>query len=351
MSALKGKAIEAFVKKRDPAIALILIYGPDLGLVKERADRLAKTVVDDFKDPFAYVEFTDPDLKGDPTTLADEAVALSFAGGQRLVRLRTVGDASSKAIKLLLEGIESATLTPNALTIIEAGDLTKRSGVRKMVEAARHCVALPCYSDTEQSIKMLAQEMAATEGLRFDPDALALAVSLLGEDRGITRSELDKLMIFVGPRKTHDNAALITIGDVRAVLIDTLSDTIDEITGAVADGASGQLASALHKSASAGTGTIGVLMGLQRYFMRLRVAQALIANGSSPSDAMKRLRPPVFFMEQRPFESRLRKWPLSRIDTALAMLLDAEIAAKTTGTPQSELIERTALRLAAMAGR
>jgi len=351
MTALKGKAIDAFVKKRDPAIPLVLIYGPDLGLVRERADFLAKSIVDDFKDPFNYVEFTDIDLKSDTTKLADEAAALSFTGGERVIRLRTVGETSSKNIKLLLDGIEASSIKPNALIIIEAGDLTKRSGVRKMFEAAKHAVALPCYVDTEQNIKALAQELAAAEGLQFDRDALSLATSLLGEDRGISRSELEKLIIYIGPSEIRKGPATISVDDVRAVLIDTVSDAVDEIASAAADGASQRLAKALHKSAAAGASSIGALLGLQRQFMRLRTAQNLVATGTSPSEAMKRLRPPVFFMEQRPFEARLRKWPLRRIDKALEMLLDAEMAAKTTGSPQQEIIERTALRIAAMTGR
>lgn len=355
MTALKGQKIEAFVKARDKAIPLVLIYGPDLGLVRERADTLARQVTADFKDPFNYVEFADADLKADPTKLADEATALSFAGGERVVRLRTVGEASSKAIKLLLDGIEAQHLKPNALTIIEAGDLSKRSGVRKMFEAAKFAIALPSYVDNEQSVKALAQEIAASEGLQFDKDALALAASLLGEDRGVSRSELEKLVLFVGPAKTraenNDTKDTILVEDVRAVLIDTVSDAFDAIGGAAADGASMRLATILHKSSSAGASPIGALIGLQRQFMRLRTAQALVANGASPSDAMKKLRPPVFFMEQRPFEARLRKWPLKRIDKALELLLEAEMAAKTTGAPQQEIIERTSLRIAAMAGR
>ena len=66
---------------------------------------------------------------------------------------------------------------------------------------------------------------------------------------------------------------------------------------------------------------------------------------------MKRLKPPVFFIEQKPFERRLRQWPLKRLDMALDMLVEAELAAKTTGSPQREIVERTALRLSHMAGR
>jgi DNA polymerase-3 subunit delta len=67
---------------------------------------------------------------------------------------------------------------------------------------------------------------------------------------------------------------------------------------------------------------------------------------------MKKLRPPVFFAEQRSFENRLYKWRGgAKLDNALRLLIDAELDAKTTGAPQREIVERAALRIAVMARR
>ena len=351
MTALKGKAIEAFVNKRDPNIFAVLIYGPDSGLVRERAEKLAKAVVEDFKDPFNYIELADPDLKAEPAQLADEAAALSFAGGERVVRLRTTGEASSKSVKLLIDGLEAGHLKPNALTIIEAGDLKPSSGLRKMFEKAKSGVALPCYSDGAGDVRALAQHLAAAEDLRFEEDALNLAVSILGEDRGISRSELNKLILYKGPGSLRSGPGTITLDDVQASLVDGVSDAMGEVAAAAADGAPERLAKALYKSASAGASPIGLLRAMQRNFARLRAAKAYVEAGESPASAMKKLRPPVFFIEQRPFESRLRRWPLKGLDRALDMLVEAELDAKTTGAPQAEIIERAALRIAVMAAR
>ena len=125
MTALKGKAIEAFVAKRDHAIAAILVYGPDLGLVRERADKIAAQVCSDFKDPFNYVELADADLKSDPSRLADEAAALSMMGGDRVVRIRTSGDSASAAASLVIEGLEGGHLKPTGIVLVEGGDLSK----------------------------------------------------------------------------------------------------------------------------------------------------------------------------------------------------------------------------------
>ncbi|MEZ5896226.1 MAG: DNA polymerase III subunit delta [Parvularculaceae bacterium] len=351
MTALKGKAIDAFVAKRDPKVAAILIYGPDAGLVRERADAIARQITPDFKDAFQYIEFTDADLKGEPSKLADEAAALSLMGGERVVRLRTNGEAGATAAKLVVDGLDGGHLKPNGAVIIEAGDLAKSSGLRKLFEKSKTCIALPCYADGAADIRAIALEAARAEDLRFDNDALDLLVSLLGEDRGVSRAEIDKLVLYKGPKALRDGPAAISVDDVRASLVDTISDAADEAAGAAADGASARLARALHRSASAGSGAIAILRALQRQFTRLRAAQMLMREGATAEAAMAKLSPPVFFMEKRAFEQRLRRWSPAKIDAALALLIEAELGAKSTGLPDQEIMERAALRIAALAGR
>jgi DNA polymerase-3 subunit delta len=351
VTALKGRDIDAFIARRDPRHGAALVYGPDLGLVRERADKLSKAVTPDFRDPFNYLELTDADLKAAPTRLADEAAALSLMGGERLVRIRTNGEAAADAADILLKGLEDGSVKPNGLVVIEAGDLGKSSRLRKMFEQAKAAVALPCYADAPADVRALATAMASAEGLSIGPDALDFLQEFLGEDRGVTRAELEKLVLFKGPKAVRDGPATISAEDVRAVMVDTISDAAQEAAFAAADGASANLARALHRSAGAGASPVGLVRALQREFARMRAAQGMIAEGASAEAAMGKLRPPVFFMEKRAFESRLRRWSLKRIDAALDLLLEAELGAKSTGLPDQEIVERAALRIAAMAGR
>ncbi len=351
MVALKGKAIKAFLSRRDKSVSAVLIYGPDGGLVRERTEILARSVVEDLKDPFNFIELSDADIKAEPGRLGDEAAALSFAGGERVVRLRTSGEASAKAAGDFLESLDAGTVKSNALVLVEAGELSPRSGLRKAFEKAKAGAALPCYADAPADVRDLAREAARSEELRFDDDALDLAVSLLGDDHGISRAEIDKLILYKGPAALRGGPGTITIDDVRATLVDGIGGAIDETAAAAANGAPAKLSAALHKAAAGGANPVALLRALQRHFARLKAANDFMDAGDSPAAAMKKLRPPVFFAEQRSFENQLRRWRGPALDRALRMLVDAELDAKTTGAPQRELVERAALRLAMMAGR
>lgn len=351
MTALKGRAIEDFLKTRGVQFDAVLVYGADGGLVRERADLIARAVVADLKDPFNAIDLSDADLKGEPARLADEAAQLSFLGGRRVVRVKTNGDGAAEAAKTLIAALDAGSLSPNALTVVEAGDLAKTSKLRKAFEDAKRAAALPCYPDSPAETRALVIATIGAEDLKIDPEALDLIVALLGEDRSVTRSELQKLVLFKGPKSLRAGHDEISVEDVRLCLSDGVGDAVDEAASAAADGRADLAARALWKSSVAGGSPISLLRALQRQFSRLQTAQALIAEGHSPDSAMKRLRPPVFFAEERAFRGRLARWPSPRLDAALDLILDAELCAKQTGAPQKELAERACLRLAGLAGK
>ena len=54
---LKSHRIEGFIRRPDPAMRAILVYGPDDGLARERAARLAEAAVADPDFGCAFTDF------------------------------------------------------------------------------------------------------------------------------------------------------------------------------------------------------------------------------------------------------------------------------------------------------
>jgi DNA polymerase-3 subunit delta len=99
MKRARAAEIEAFLRKPDPAVQLVLLHGPDAGLVRERADRLAGTVVPDLHDPFRVARVSGAQLLEDPARLADEAAAIAMGGGRRVVRVVDAGNRNAELIE------------------------------------------------------------------------------------------------------------------------------------------------------------------------------------------------------------------------------------------------------------
>ena len=87
--------IEKFLARPDPAIRAALIYGRDMGVVRERGQELALKICARPDDPFDTALITDGDMDADAGRLEGELAALSLMGGRRLVRLRLGGEKTS----------------------------------------------------------------------------------------------------------------------------------------------------------------------------------------------------------------------------------------------------------------
>ena len=333
---LSGRQITAFLRNAPPPELLaVILYGPDEGMVRERARLIGGKIVEDLQDPFRVAAISGPDLKADPALLADEAAAISLTGGRRLVRLHSAGDDCSTALKTALDGPAA-----DALIVVEAGDLSPRSTLRRLAEAHDRAAAVPCYADDDDAVSRLVEHAVRSAGARIEPDALAFAADHLGNDRMTTRMEAEKLALYAG------EGGSITLEDAVACIGDSAALSLDDIAFAVGAGDRAALSTALDRAVAEATAPVSILRAVGRHFQRLDTTQALVATGVDARTAMNRLRPPVFFRRREAFARQLRRWPHGRILAALARLNRAEIDCKTTGLPDRAITERVLIELA-----
>ena len=340
MKIAAGQA-ERFAQAPDPQVRAVLVYGPDSGLVRERADSLARSVVEDLSDPFRVAELTARQLLDDPARLADEAAALAMTGGRRVLRIADAGEELAKPLAAFL-----ADPPGEALVVLQAGDLPGRSNLRKTFEAAKIGAALPCYLDDQRSLGAVISETLATAGQQIDPDALAFLSANLGSDRQQTRRELEKLLLYKGeaPGPITLEAALACVGD-SALL------TLEDLALAVAAGDRKGTERGLGRCQEEGQAPVAVIRAVARHFQRLHFAAGLIAQGRQPADAVKQLRPPVFWKQADQVRRQSQVWRLPQLTLALEKLVEAEAACKATGAPDRLLSARTLLELASNAPR
>ncbi|HQS15892.1 DNA polymerase III subunit delta [Reyranella sp.] len=334
---IEARQVESFLKKPDPKVRGVVIYGNDDGLVAERAVTLARSVCEDLKDPFRVVDIAGDVLKQDPARLADEFGALSMMGGRRVIRVRPAGEESVAALENLVEAVAG-----DALIIVEAGNLTPRSNLRTLAETEASLAALPCYMDNEAALEGLVESAARAQGLSVDPEALDWIVQRLGGDRGQTRGEIDKLLLYKG----SDAGKSITLQDAMAVLGDTASIGIDDVIAATFDGEVVALDRALDRVFAEGGNPVQLVRSLQRHADQLHLVSGHVAKGLNLEGALFKARglPRGGPVRQR-FERHLRTWPLPRLNAAVSTILDAEIDCKRTGLPHEAIARRLCLRL------
>ncbi|MCP4328306.1 MAG: DNA polymerase III subunit delta [Alphaproteobacteria bacterium] len=335
------RQIRAFLSAPDPAVRAVLVYGPDGGLVRERAATLAATVVPDLADPFRIATLTAAELKTDPARLHDEAAAVSMTGGRRVVRVRSDGDTPPPTPFAAL--LDDATA--EALVVIEAGDLPPRAPLRKLFEAAKTGAALPCYSDDGETLEDVISATFSAAGMTVTGDARNFLCEHLGGDRMVTRGELEKIVLYMG------GSGEVDLTDVEACIGDSSTHSTESAALAAAEGDFRNLDRALARLNQEGQSPVATLRGAQRHFQRLHLAAALVAEGRSAEQAIGALRPPPFFKVRGRLIHQLRLWTRPRLAHALDVLVDAEAACKRTGMPAEAICGRALLMLANAAQR
>jgi DNA polymerase-3 subunit delta len=337
---LQGPALGRFLRAPEASVVAALIYGPDAGLVKERADALTAAAAEDAADPFRVSELTMADLKNDPARLGDEAAALPFTGGRRVVRLRDATDAAATALKDMLGA------APPGLVIVEAGELGARSPLRVLCEGARHAAAIACYRDEGEALGGVIAAELKKSGLAAAPDALEYLIANLGGDRALTRRELEKLALYVADRAGGGRAATISLEDAMATVGDTAALGLDDLIHDVAEGNQAAVERDLDRQLAEGDSPVTILRAAARHFMRLHVVAGTVAAGRDAEQAMGALRPPVFFRDKPRFQRQLRRWTGTKLGAALDQLTQAEVDCKTTGLPAETICRRVLAEIA-----
>lgn len=340
---MKVKASDAdrFARKPDAKILAVLVYGPDAGLVRERMNELAKSVVDDLADPFRIADLSDGDLRQDPARLADEAAAISMLGGRRVVRVRGAGDSVAKIFDGFL-----ADPAGDALIVVEGGDLGPRSSLRKLFEDADNGAALPCYADDAAALEEVIRRQLGKDNLVPEPAALDYLNAHLGSDRGVTLNELEKLALYMGPASKGEAKRSVTLEDARACIGDNAGSSLDEVVDAAAGGDLPALDVALARARSADAHPIALINALTRHLQQLHLVLADVETGTPADSAIRSMRPPVHFSRSGIIRRQVSLWNRRRLDKALSLLLEAENQCKTTGLPEDAICGQTLLRIA-----
>ncbi len=323
MAKVRSEGFDAFARRPPRDLRFVLLYGDDAGLIRERSDVLARTVVPDLRDAFQVADMTAANVDADPARLADEAAALSLMGGRRVVR---VSGATAKFVDHIEPLFEMTTI--EALVIVEAKDVTStKLKLVSLFEGAPDAAAIPCFPDTAASLAGVIQSMLRDAKLDVDPDALEFLAANLGGDRQLTRRELEKLVLYKG-------SGTVTLADCRACVGDSSDLGLDDVVFATASGSVAELDQSLTRLYLAGENAVRILRGVQRHFQQLQLARA----GGRPMG--------VFWKRADEFSAQTRTWSPANLARALDLLTDAEIDCKSTGMPAEAICRHALLRIA-----
>jgi len=320
MASIKNHEVDRWIAKPDPDHRVFLVYGPDSGLVSERADAIAGKTGVDLSDPFSTIRLNAETVAEDRSRLLDEAFTVGMFGGGRLIRISgTTRRNLAESVKPLLN--ESLH---DVWVLIEAGDLKPGTGLRSAVEKSASALAIPCYQDDQKMLAQLVREELTEKGFSVSREVVDSLLPFLGGDRLASRNELQKLALYAHGEKE------ITRDHIDAIIGDASTIDTNELIDAVATGNVGHFENNLERVLLDGVSPDLLIIQTMRHFQLLHELRGKMeSNRVSAAAAVEGARPPVFYKRRAIISRSLSSLSVSTIEKILKRLETASFDARS----------------------
>jgi DNA polymerase-3 subunit delta len=339
MVAVKAGDVEGALRRPDPRIGVFLFYGPDMGLINERARAVAERSVDDPSDPFQMIRIDGDDIASDPGRLADEAGTMGLFGSKRAIWIKSTSRNIAPAVDAVLKQELQDTVI-----VIEGGDLQKSSPLRTLCERSQRALALPCYADTGKDLGTVVDEALKSGGFAISRDARTALLASLGGDRLATRGELQKLMLYAHGQRE------ITLQDVDAIMSDVSSLAMDAVVDAAFAGEGTGLEIGSRRLAAEGVHASVLLGAALRHALMLLTARLSVEEGRPIPAVMETMRS-LHFRRKGLVERHLQRWTSGSLKDAIALIQKSLLESRRFADLGDTIAAKTLLDLARAARR
>ena len=164
---------------------------------------------------------------------------------------------------------------------------------------------------------------------------------MLGDNRQLSRNELQKLALYCEGQST------VTSADITLIIGDGSSLVLNDVVDATATGNTSKLQSILPKAIEAGTSPDMVLSAVLRHFQLLQHLRSKMETSRQPATSLvSAARPPIHFSRRNTVSSALSVWPVSRLSKALIRLDSMMLECRKNASAAKSITGTTLLALA-----
>ncbi len=329
---------EAFCRNPDKSIKVFLLFGSDKGMVRDHLSFVTKAYKQRAGNDLSVSKLAIEEVRSDLSLLYDEVLGFSLFAEERLITVEEVTDSDKALVQSLLE--ESDKLT--APLVLLAGNLTAKSQLRKVCEKHSAVASVPAYADDQRSLPNFVREFFQEHNKMISPDAVYFLSQHLGVDRGVTRQELTKILIFVGEKAT------VELDDVQASSASESGFFLDDLLYAVFDGKMADVEKLYQLAIENAAQPSIIIQQLSKQALRIHAVKVLVDNGTPVEKAILVTGGPLFWKVGDRFKQQARSWSLSQLLQIIEKLTAATKKSRTNLGVETAQCHRALLTVAAM---
>ncbi|MAI83507.1 MAG: DNA polymerase III subunit delta [Rickettsiales bacterium] len=279
-----------------------LIYGPNYGKSEQLVGRLKKFL--------QHEENIDSSI-----TVSDE----SLVKNKNYLNEKFYSEDLFAQKKIIYCSLQNPDILPKLLdfkkirnknktiVIIKASELDKKSKIRKLFESDDKFCTIPCYEDTELEKKSVIQYYLDIEKIRLKDEILNFIVKIPMVDRNSLIQETEKIILFY---KKENN---ISIEQIKEIINYQTSKKIDDLIYIILSGKL-TFTERIHDNLlKNGVSNIQILNSMSRHFFKLLLYKEKLKIESGSENAIKHIKPPIFFKNKEKFINQAKIWSKIRI--------------------------------------
>jgi len=316
-----------------------LVYGPNEGLIRENINIIFKNFSKDAD--CEKVNIIGKQLDENISILNDEISTISLFNEKKFIILESIKE---KHISIIEDSLSLEF--KNTCMIVKQDNLTKSSGIRKLYESSKTHFSLACYDDDIKVLSSLLEKFQKEHNIIFDSDVKSFLLNNLSNDRLVIKNELEKILLSL----SKDDRK-VDIEKLRYILHDSAYTDFQQINNSILFGNVEKGSRLLEKLFNVGTSPVAILKSFNNYIMRIRLTQVELSKGKQFDEAIKVLRPPVFWKEKSDFQRHCSMWPTNVIENLITEVLSSEVKCMTNNVIAKEQCEKTLFGISSTAKR
>ncbi len=336
---IKTNNVDNYIANKKDYHPIVLVYGPNSGLVSERAKTIIKNLNEDSNNAFSVRTLDNDTLSNNEGLLIDELQTVGLFSEKKIIKLRLHSNKSIlNQIKIALDIINSDTNL-----IIEAGNLPKSNALRTLIEKSKKSAALPCYNEDERSLRNIIRYEFKQQGITIDHDALDSLVSSLSEDRQICKNEISKLILY-----SH-NTKKLHLNDIEMLINDTASSITEQVIDNTLIGNGKKALIQFSRGLSTGTPAYQTAYSFQQHFLLLYKFCLLKERNFSLNSIVDNYKPPIHFKRKNIINQQIQIWNSTYIQKAQNQTLETIKQSRLKSGIDEQLMAELILKLATVA--
>ncbi len=288
---------------------IVLFYGENLGLM----DEFKKTLNNIYKN---VIKFSQEEILQNKNVILNEVQHISLFEDNKIF---FISNANDKIINIIEE--LHPIINENRIYLF-TNILDKKSKLRREFENNKNLDIIPCYNDNEITIrKIILKKLRGFSGLT--PEVLNTLISNCSYDRIKLNNEIEKIKTFFIEKSIQHNLLEELLNLKNNNDFETLRDNV--LNGRQKE-TNNYLSSTVIE-----TDKIPLYLNIiNQRLNKLKEVSSMTKNGNL-SEAINRLKPPIFWKDKNIFFSQAKLWNLSSLNNAISKTYETEIKIKSMG--------------------